>query len=670
MREPISRRSWLERRRANRLVQETTPQLAPLPGVGASADVPLDERQRQFRPLAGDTSSLSLLGLRRRWFNALARAGFKTIGQVAALSRDELHRVRVRSLGQVGVEAIDARLADRLLLLGDAIELSAPAVVEPPPSQALPDMNLHVIPISRLGLPRGMDAELEAKGLRTVGQVLADLAINPHSQTIYQALKEYQEWLAERPAHVQVAERTATGPSPLDWEALRRATPAGMVAEWLAILDERKRTVIRQRFGFDGPVWTLIEIGRRLDVSRERARQVESQALRQLKRYYQLQIQTHRRHALTAIASLLHHQLVTARGGYLRLDAFVGWLNAEGQISLDGVNPEALIRLLCTVDDRFKFFPRHGAIALAGELPASLPSPIVGGKTGQRAPASPPSTRHRRGESQADLLARALESFGCPAHVADIARRAAELPSTARAPKQGTALQLLLQSDALISLGEGVFSLVAWERARAAEPRPVLPVCPRPWADVGLFHDQFFESVFAGREYLAGEPTAIAFVADMLGWWGVDTAVRPWVRQSVLAAYYLVGLSPYAFPDEDDPPLRVDLPLLSIADTRRHCLRTLTARLAAMPGFWGLLRARGPARPKDLAGPMAARHPLGLVDVEARLHLLAGLGAVERLSTGLYRLTPLGETCAAEWGQGEAVPERPRQHAGNPFVTA
>ena len=53
-------------------------------------------------------------------------------------------------------------------------------------------------------------------------------------------------------------------------EALRRA---------LDDLPERERRVLELRFGFEGEPWTLDAIGRELQVTRERVRQLESQAL-------------------------------------------------------------------------------------------------------------------------------------------------------------------------------------------------------------------------------------------------------------------------------------------------------------------------------------------------------------------------------------------------------
>lgn len=56
------------------------------------------------------------------------------------------------------------------------------------------------------------------------------------------------------------------------------------VAKILDSLDERERTVMRRRFGFDGEDGcVLAQIGEELNISRERVRQIEAQALRKLR---------------------------------------------------------------------------------------------------------------------------------------------------------------------------------------------------------------------------------------------------------------------------------------------------------------------------------------------------------------------------------------------------
>lgn len=53
----------------------------------------------------------------------------------------------------------------------------------------------------------------------------------------------------------------------------------------LGVLTERERTIIRHRFGFEDRVYTLEELGQKLGVTRERVRQIETEALAKVRSY-------------------------------------------------------------------------------------------------------------------------------------------------------------------------------------------------------------------------------------------------------------------------------------------------------------------------------------------------------------------------------------------------
>ena len=56
------------------------------------------------------------------------------------------------------------------------------------------------------------------------------------------------------------------------------------IEELLNILPEREQEVIRMRFGMNGErVYTLEEVGQKMNLTRERIRQIESKALRRLR---------------------------------------------------------------------------------------------------------------------------------------------------------------------------------------------------------------------------------------------------------------------------------------------------------------------------------------------------------------------------------------------------
>jgi RNA polymerase primary sigma factor len=74
------------------------------------------------------------------------------------------------------------------------------------------------------------------------------------------------------------ADREAADPFDEAEESLRRQG----VRRALDALPERERRILELRFGFDGEPWTLEAIGHELDLTRERVRQLEGQALARL----------------------------------------------------------------------------------------------------------------------------------------------------------------------------------------------------------------------------------------------------------------------------------------------------------------------------------------------------------------------------------------------------
>jgi len=74
------------------------------------------------------------------------------------------------------------------------------------------------------------------------------------------------------------ADREAADPFDEAEESLRRQG----VRRALEALPERERRILELRFGFEGEPWTLEAIGNELDLTRERVRQLESQALARL----------------------------------------------------------------------------------------------------------------------------------------------------------------------------------------------------------------------------------------------------------------------------------------------------------------------------------------------------------------------------------------------------
>ncbi len=398
-----------------------------------------------------------------------------------------------------------------------------------------------------------------------------------------------------------------------------RADLASVVERLWAFTTQRQREVLELRYGLkDGQDRTLEEVGQAFGVTRERIRQIEAKALGTLE------------------YRPLHRRLGIGRD-VLRDD--MAW-----SISRPPLPPAYPVELLSAANADNDDAQWGWLDPLLERLPhshwhAARPMPIVdGGRVGQ--------------------LTRALLAIGGPAHFTRIVEVANEAVAARQAVEQTIAYNILVSDERVfLLLGEGVFSLVEWERARTAESLPQLPFCPVPLPDPPDFEGALFESVFVAHASLAAEPTASDFLDAMLRWAGADPLAKLWQRQGILATYYLLGLLPYVCIAGSNPRLQSTLPGAGVHELRRYCLQTLTERLVGMPEFWSALRAGQPIRAGEMSARLAELRPDGLDDAARRLRLLSSLGAVVRSSAGYYRLTPLGDACAAAWGREPEGPE-------------
>ncbi len=93
-------------------------------------------------------------------------------------------------------------------------------------------------------------------------------------------------------------------------ESLRKEA----VRKALGSLPERERRILELRFGFEGEPWTLEAIGHEMDLTRERVRQLENQAVRRLAATREMQsIDSHQKNGATGIESGTENKTVTLR---------------------------------------------------------------------------------------------------------------------------------------------------------------------------------------------------------------------------------------------------------------------------------------------------------------------------------------------------------------------
>jgi RNA polymerase nonessential primary-like sigma factor len=126
---------------------------------------------------------------------------------------------------------------------------------------------------ARGGAPPSLEQIAAAVG-KDLGEV-AELFRVGEGVTSLDAAVEAGEPFASPPER----EETANALSPAE---------AGRLGLWLSRLTERQRAVMQRRFGLGGaPVQSLAEIGRDLGITRERARQIQEEAMRKLRMLYQ-----------------------------------------------------------------------------------------------------------------------------------------------------------------------------------------------------------------------------------------------------------------------------------------------------------------------------------------------------------------------------------------------
>jgi len=112
---------------------------------------------------------------------------------------------------------------------------------------------------------------------------------------------------------------------------------------WFAHLTQRQREVLRWRFGLtNGQVLTFKEVGERLDVTRERARQIETKALLHLQR-------TERKRTVSPLLEQIH-QTVVAAGGVLGEAELADALVDTADIG--DIHPQGALRLLLETSEK------------------------------------------------------------------------------------------------------------------------------------------------------------------------------------------------------------------------------------------------------------------------------------------------------------------------------
>lgn len=355
------------------------PSLAANPRTATEHSVEVAAYNEKFLPLTRDKSPLSVLKLERRTYNAICRAGIRTVAQLVSHSPEQLWDIR--NIGEKAIREIETRLEAYLTEYTPLPELEIqsdpnpqpksnfqpeksepfvlPSAVDPQILDQLATAPLHQINIERLGLSEILCRGLNRQGVKSIEQLIQHLAFLRDDGTIGKPLEHYLTWLAEQDELVWANEVAGKGISPLSYIQLSKTSIEELLEQWISILPERSREVLALRFGLREKSLTLQEVGDRIDLTRERARQIEKKALKTLQNHHR----GPRNELLRPFLAFLHQSFVE-QGGLLSEPEIIALLEDDRQIRLGNTDPLSVFLLVSEVDQRFKFYRRLQLAAL------------------------------------------------------------------------------------------------------------------------------------------------------------------------------------------------------------------------------------------------------------------------------------------------------------------
>jgi hypothetical protein len=344
---------------------------------------------------------IDVLGLSARAYNALARSGIKTVGQVAQLRYVEI--LQLRNVGENTALEIDTRIAQ---FVRKSTDYTGPPTsnsqrvvpnTEPVKEIILDDWQRKYAPlaadvasIAGLKLSRRVYNALYRAGYTNISR----LASAPFDRLMNarvigeKSIAEIEERLNARLMQVVADQaRDAAAPTELpgssrqaaraasarridapDWltpaEPMVHEMPARtLFIEWLAsCLTGREQEIVTLRYGLQAERLTLAEIGQLQHVSRERIRQIEKWALRRL---------ANRLSMIDLLASLFAAFLVE-QGGIATVTEAAAWFVRVQDVEVQA-GAAGAVELLCDLDERFVYLGRQRVLALA-----NLPTKEIG----------------------------------------------------------------------------------------------------------------------------------------------------------------------------------------------------------------------------------------------------------------------------------------------------
>lgn len=250
---------------------------------------------------AGQQGALvQTLPLNARTLGALRRAGVFTVDQLRRMTDEELSRLR--GLGPGRIAEIKALLPVHL----PAVPSSPDAALQAEAVSLRPDVASSSVRV--LELSANLTRRLESAGITTLGQLVeggeALLAEVPRVGA--GSIRRIQ---AQMEAYLLRALETVGEDVPGIVAETQAASAQGTLDERLTVLvsrlsSQRLVRLMTWRYGLDGRVRTLEEVGRQLGVSRERVRQLERLAIRALRQEHPTEVENLSRAPHEALAAV------------------------------------------------------------------------------------------------------------------------------------------------------------------------------------------------------------------------------------------------------------------------------------------------------------------------------------------------------------------------------
>jgi RNA polymerase sigma factor (sigma-70 family) len=417
---------------------------------------------------------------------------------------------------------------------------------------------------------------------------------------------------------------TLVDPTDLEELVYQKSLRGILLGEIKNLIDARDFEVLMIRFGInDGEERTLEEVSRVFGLTRERIRQIEGRALKDIKR----------------------------GRNYSKSLELKGLLTVDHRPSISSIADQQLKRLYCAFAQYLEdiFIEDENIVANESATIDHLIKSYI--TLGRR------SRLNAGRSSRSILLKEVLEEIGKPTHYVTIYKNAMQrLPEESRFPID-SAYNTMFYSDLFRSYGAGIFGLSAQETfAYSIYGEVVLQHCPIPFLPGNPYPNAFFDSIMLGRDLLLKQTlSAERFWIEMQAWAQRNSSSFQ-DRQDAFDAWYAVGLiDRIDFMSEKEALVKLLLPTQAkLKEIREFCLNTLCRRILKMPELLlTLTRIPRPTLPiiqKALFGSERAGF-----DVSIRLILLASFGAVQQVGDE-WRLTDIGR-CVLVANPAQVLPD-------------